>query len=165
MNKIAFLSFILGAALTLSAISCAFASDPSQVIIEKRTAINQRIKEGLRENSSAVYRLFGMDKIMRQLHLSNVKGGESAYCFTPSMHTNVPAGCYVEFYIMQNKRNYLGIWHKNNLCGALVRWYAPWDNLNRYEPNSGMAHFISDHNIRAIPEILDEDWHMCQNEN
>ena len=99
---------------------------------------------------------------MRKLHLSNVKGGESAYCFLPSMHPRVPAGCYVDFYIMQDSRNYPGIWYKNNLCGALVRWYAPWDDLNHYQPQSGMAHFIAERNLKAIASILDDDWRMCQ---
>ena len=151
--------------LILSSVVIVLAADPSQTVIAKRDQINARIEDGLRANSSAVYRLFGMDKIMRQLHLSNVKGGESAYCFLPSSHAPIPAGCYVEFYIMQNNRNYPGIWYKNDLCGALVRWYAPWDDLNHYRPNSAMAHLIADRNVVTIPGILDDNWRMCQSSN
>lgn len=152
---------LLAAATFFAAVTLAMAADPSQAVIAKRDVVNRKIEEALRQNSPAVYRLFGMENIIQKLQLSNVRGGQSAYCFLPSAHPNVPAGCYVEFYIMQNSRNSPGIWYKNNLCGALVSWYAPWDDLNHYQPNSGMAHFIADHNTKAISSILDDDWRMC----
>jgi len=128
---------------------------------------NQKLEKELRASSPRTLAMFpshgyknGVAGIMHAASLLAVPGSEQAWCAGRSIG-NEKAGCYVVFYYTKERNVTPKLWATNPGCGMVARWYARWDDLNHYVPDSVGAKWLSKGNANVLSHLVDEDWRMC----